>query len=338
MTNLAPGTVIRDTYTVVSFLGAGAFGKVYLARHRYMGLQALKVFPVRDHGDALEEAFVLTRLGHPNVVRVFEANTFFHAEQELGYFSMEFAEDGMLSSWLSEDRTLAQRLSLLPQLASALACAHSQAPPIVHRDIKPSNVLVKKATGGFEAKLSDFGLAKAIDLHTKLASAAGTYFYMAPEVFELGETPASDIYSLGLTFYEVLTGKHPFQVRVPAEANASTMVALVRSVRQQFIEPPQNIDSEIPATTSRIVMQMLAYDHHDRIQDGVELNQRFSGTGTKNDALSTKDLVAAALGKAQQQSTLDEAVALLKEAIRRDPSLDKEYGPLLNLWRKGIVQ
>lgn len=96
---LQSGELIRETYTVVRHLGSGAFGDVYLARHRYMGLQALKVFPRKDEVDALEEAYLLAKLSHPKIVRMFEANEFDRAGETLGYFSMEYVEGGPSLTW-----------------------------------------------------------------------------------------------------------------------------------------------------------------------------------------------------------------------------------------------
>ena len=340
MKELAIGTTIRDTYTVVRFLGQGAFGNVYLTRHRYMGLQAMKLFPVRGIEDALEEAFVLSRLGDPHIVRVFEANTFHLKGEEVGYFSMEYAEDGTLADWLSSTPSMNDRLAVLPQLASGLACAHSQSPPIVHRDIKPSNVLIKKSsTGSIEVKLSDFGLAKALDIETKLASAAGTYFYMAPEVFDGKESSASDIYSLGLTFYEVLTGRHPFQIKVPAEPSARTVAALVRATRTHQVEPPSAIDDEIPSDMNGVVVDILQFETAKRIQNAVDLRNRLSSFENRAPtSRSTDQLLADAFEKSRQQSTLDEAVQLLQSAMNSEMSVSREYGPLLDLLKRGIIQ
>lgn len=340
MKELAIGTTIRDTYTVVRFLGQGAFGNVYLTRHRFMGLQAMKLFPVRGNEEALEEAFVLSRLGDPHIVRVFEANTFLHRGEEVGYFSMEYAEDGTLADWLSLTPSLADRLSVLPQLTAGLACAHSQSPPIVHRDIKPSNVLVKKTSNNsIEVRLSDFGLAKALDIETKLASAAGTYFYMAPEVFDGKESTASDIYSLGLTLYEVLTGRHPFQIRVPAEPSARTVAALVRAARAQQVEPPSALDDDIPSDINGVVMDMLQFEPESRIQNAVDLRNRLSSFEHRPPmSRSTDQLLAEAFEKSKQQSTLDEAIQLLQSAMKSDMSVSREYGSLLELWKRGIIQ
>src|ERR1035438_10603244 len=93
---LRPSELVRDTHTIVHHLGSGAFGDVYLSRHRYMGLQAMKVFGFSEGTEALEEAYLLTKLGHPNIVRMFEANDFERAGVRYGYFTMEYVEGGTL--------------------------------------------------------------------------------------------------------------------------------------------------------------------------------------------------------------------------------------------------
>src|SRR5437016_2821752 len=99
MNKLPAGFVVRDTYTIVRYLGSGAFGDVYLARHRYMGLQALKVFQMANGSDLLQEAFILARIGHPNIIRVFEANDFTMNSQTYQYFSMEYVPGGTLANY-----------------------------------------------------------------------------------------------------------------------------------------------------------------------------------------------------------------------------------------------
>ena len=127
---LTAGLIVRDTYTIVRHLGSGAFADVYLARHRYMGVQALKVFIRQEGCDALEEAYLLAKLGHPNVVRMFEANEFESDGQRLGYFSMEYVGGGTLLEYLNPDMPLGERLGLGRNLLTGLSFAHQQSPPV----------------------------------------------------------------------------------------------------------------------------------------------------------------------------------------------------------------
>ena len=171
------GQIIRDTYAVVRHLGSGAFGDVYLARHRYMGLQAMKVFPRNDGVDALEEAYLLAKLSHSNIVRMFEANEFEWEGERFGYFSMEYVEGGTLLSVILTDLSLDARIGLAKDILAGLAFAHSQVPPIIHRDISPRRTFSLRNHKIVCVRRSvDFGLAKHVDRQSLVASAAGKYF------------------------------------------------------------------------------------------------------------------------------------------------------------------
>jgi len=216
---LKPGELVRDTHTIVRHLGSGAFGDVYLSRHRYMGLQAMKVFGFADGNEALEEAYLLAKLGHPNIVRMFEANDFERSGVCYGYFTMEYVEGGtLLSSFAAESLELHQKINLGRGIVSGLAYAHSQTPPVIHRDISPSNILLDRGQGPITGKISDFGLAKHVDRASLVASAAGKYVYMAPESFLGVHSTATDVYSAGIVLFELLTGRHPFAFVLSATA------------------------------------------------------------------------------------------------------------------------
>ncbi len=203
-------------YEIQGLLGEGGMGVVYRARHRDLDrVVALKVLPPgvdRRPGFAerfRREARALARLEHPNIVRVYD----FGETEGLYFLALEHV-DGVTLRDLIRDGEMEAReaLSIVPQICDAIQYAHDQG--IVHRDIKPENVLVSK---GGTVKLADFGLAKLIDPDaadptlTRQGQVMGTLHYMAPEQLE---TPndvdhRADIYSLGVVFYEMLTGELP---------------------------------------------------------------------------------------------------------------------------------
>jgi serine/threonine-protein kinase len=335
------GELIRDTYTIVRYLGGGAFGNVYLARHRYMGLQAMKIFALDKAKSALDEAFLLAKLQHPNIVRMFEANDFPLEKQEYGYFTMEYVDGGTLAAWNNEWHDFSQKIDVARQLITGLAHAHAQNPPIIHRDVKPTNMLIEK-TRGTVPKISDFGLAKAVDLQSKLASAAGTMIYMAPEGFEGHESTASDVYSLGMTLFELLTGKHPFSLRIPEEASQRTVSLLVESVRRQKIQRASGGDEILGSEWDEFFENVLAFRPDARPARAIEMLDLFEATVSKShDAISTESTARRAVAEALQaahRGDLTAALELLISACKQEPKLADEYGYLLDLWKRGIVQ
>lgn len=146
MALLSEGQSVRDTYEVERFLGEGAFAEVYRVRHRYLGRQALKLFKMAgltapEVEEMLGEAVLLSRIDHPNIVRVFDANTLNIDGQVYGYFTMEHVAGGSLDrfwrSYGTQFIPVATVVDLIRQVCRGLAAAHGQDPPVIHRDIKP---------------------------------------------------------------------------------------------------------------------------------------------------------------------------------------------------------
>lgn len=223
MALLEEGTKIRDTYEVERFLGEGAFAEVYRVNHKFLGRQAMKVFK-QTHLDAEEvtkmlgEAILLSRIGHPNIVRVFDANTLETKHGTCGFFTMEYVPGGTLDkfwrSYGTKHIQVGTCVDIIKQICRGLSVAHKANPPIIHRDIKPQNILVGYEADGLRARLSDFGLAKEVNPLTLLATAAGTLSFKPPEVFrkKRADSRAADIFALGATMYLLLTDELPFRV------------------------------------------------------------------------------------------------------------------------------
>ena len=130
---LKVGSTLRDTYTVLEKLGEGTFSEVFLVRHRFLGLQAMKVFKSNSHSptsDQFKEAFILSKLAHPNIVRIFEANKIGVTSGETSYVTMEHAAGGTLHSFLSSRPRLRPDISVRfqKQICAGLSAAHSQEP------------------------------------------------------------------------------------------------------------------------------------------------------------------------------------------------------------------
>src|SRR5947199_1726898 len=201
---------------ILGLIGQGGMGAVYKARQQQLDrLVAVKILPAETSQDPAfaerftREARALARLNHPNIVTVYD----FGQTDGFYYFLMEFI-DGTTLRHLLADRKLTPReaLAIVPQICEALQYAHDRG--IVHRDIKPENILTDKAG---RVKIADFGLAKLVETEpqsqrlTQPREVMGTPHYMAPEQVEKPQfvDHRADIYSLGVVFYEMLTGELP---------------------------------------------------------------------------------------------------------------------------------
>lgn len=356
--------MIRDTYEVERLLGEGGFAEVYRVRHRFLGRQAMKVFKApgttaadieRDIGEAL----LLSRMKHPNIVELFDANVLEISGDRHGYFTMTYMPGGTLDRrWRSFDRDLMpveEVVEIVRQVCLGLKVAHRSTPPIVHRDIKPQNVLVGFNDDGITARLSDFGLAKAVHPLTLLASARGTISFKPPESLDGLDSCAADIWSLGAMTYLLLTDEMPLPAL--SESDFRDPARFLRPIR-----PPRMYNINVDAGLESVIFRCLAADPQDRYQDAGDLlvdlekwRPGFEASGASASATrkSSKDAIALASphdlrGEAREAldqaneaardpSNLWAAADLLEEAISKDASLRDTYETQLRLWRKGIM-
>ena len=208
-------------YVIVSELGRGGMGVVYLAQHTSLGrIVALKV--IRSGGGAtsdlemrfLREARTIARLSHPHIVAVHDAGR----DRGHAYFSMDYFEEGDLARRLRLQAFAPREAAkLLRSVAEAIAYSHAEG--VLHRDLKPSNIMLVAGT----PRVADFGLASELDSGSGLTARTavlGTPHYLAPEALSRGSAAhgvPSDIYSLGVILHEMLTGRTPFAGASPAE-------------------------------------------------------------------------------------------------------------------------
>jgi len=275
----AVGTTLRNKYRILAQVGKGGMGHVYKALHLHFNeVRALKVMdPGLTEREEfvrrfLREAFVARRLQHPHAVRVDDVD---QTEDGRYCIVMEFIDGRMLRDVLRPEGALpvARACSIAKQVASALDASHQLG--IIHRDIKPENIALVREADGDLVKVLDFGITKlregclkeeagALSLAaTGTVFAVGTPEYMSPEqVLQKELDGRSDLYSLGLVFYEMLTGDLPFR----AESQAEWFVAQVGEAPRPLHEKAASLG--IPTGIADLVMSMLEKDPCRRPADG----------------------------------------------------------------------
>jgi serine/threonine protein kinase len=356
------GEKIGDVYEVETFLGEGAFAEVYRVRHRFLGRQAMKVFKrtnitIEETEEMLSEAILLSRIGHPNIVRVFNADILKTQRGLCGFFTMEYVAGGTLDRyWRSFGQgfiPLDQTVEVVKQICQGLVVAHSASPPIIHRDIKPQNILVGYDGAGICLRLSDFGLAKRVNPMTLIASARGTLAFKAPEFLERQDSTRSDIWAVGMTMYLLLTDQLPYADTDEAEFISG------RHWKRPII-PPSGLNIDVDPTLDSITMKALAMKPEDRYKDAQEMLVALSywqksepvvekgsvpylssvktalGDGTPLDRAKADNMVESAFKVACEPGRLMEAADLLEEAMNAAPEFRNQYEYQLLLWRKGI--
>lgn len=264
----AGGPLRFRRYEVIRELGRGAMGTVYLARdtvgHRNVAVKTLKPEGVDEPDVALmkerffREAGSVRQLAHPAVVKVYDSGE----ERGTAFFAMELL-DGITLRELCAKRghlTIKRALEIAACVADALAYAHSK--NVVHRDIKPENIMI---LSNGDVKITDFGVAKLLDVsQTQSGVVLGTPNYMSPEQLTGGKVDGrSDLFSLGVVLYELLTGVRPFQARNIAE--------MLRLHESHTPAPPSTIRPDIPEAVDAIALRALQRNPAERYQQGEQM-------------------------------------------------------------------
>lgn len=244
------GMFINDRYEIIDKVGSGGMADVYKAKdHRLNRFVAVKILKAEFSNDVKfvekfrAEAQAAAGLSHPNVVNVYDVGD----ENDMYYIVMELVEGITLKSFIERKGKLGvkEAVGIAIQIAQGMEAAHSN--HIVHRDIKPQNIIISREG---KVKVTDFGIAKAISSDTVTSNAMGSVHYLSPEQARGGfSDEKSDIYSLGVTMYEMLTGRVPFV--------GENTVSVALSHLQDDPIPLRSLEPSIPVSLDRIVQKCM---------------------------------------------------------------------------------
>ena len=246
-------------YKIIAPLGSGGFGTVYLAQDTWIDKKVAIKVPHRqglDFGELLREPRLLASVSHPNIVAITTAEK----QENVFFIVMEYVQGETLENLIAAKGALElnRALDFTCQICNAVDHAHTQG--VIHRDLRPANVLV---TDNDMLKVADFGTSRFLEIAAHGTTVIGSPPYMAPEQFHGKAVFASDIYSLGVTMYQMLTGMLPYDTPAPAD--------LDKLMSGELVTPPKLKNQAIPKAISDIVMRAMAPEIKDRYQRAPDL-------------------------------------------------------------------
>jgi len=245
---------IIGKYKILSTIGSGGFGTVYLAEDTWIDKKVALKVPHKqnlDFGELLREPRLLATLNHPNIVAILTAEK----QENVFFIVMEFVPGETLETVIARDGALdlPRALDYTCQICNAVDHAHRHG--VLHRDLRPSNVLV---TENGLLKVADFGTSRFLEIAAHGTTVIGSPPYMAPEQFQGKAVFASDLYSLGVTMYQMLTGVLPYDTPSPAD--------LDRLMRGELVSNPRMKNPKVPRAIGDIVVKALAPEITSRYQ------------------------------------------------------------------------
>jgi serine/threonine-protein kinase len=246
-------------YKIIAPLGSGGFGTVYLAQDTWIDKKVAIKVPHRqnlDFGELLREPRLLASVSHPNIVSI----TTSEKQENVFFIVMEYVQGETLENLIAASGALdvTRTLDFTCQICNAVDHAHRQG--VIHRDLRPANVLV---TDHDMLKVADFGTSRFLEIAAHGTTVIGSPPYMAPEQFHGKAVFASDLYSLGVTMYQMLTGVLPYDAPAPAD--------LDRLMSGELVSPPRLKNPAIPKAINDIVMRAMAPDVTTRYQRASDL-------------------------------------------------------------------
>lgn len=326
------GMIIGDRYEILEKIGTGGMSDVYKAKdHKLNRLVAVKVLKQEFSENAnfvskfRIEAQAAAGLMHPNIVNVYDVGE----ENGIYYIVMELVEGITLKKYIEKKARLSvkEAVSIAIQVSMGIEAAHNN--HIIHRDIKPQNIIISKEG---KVKVTDFGIAKAATSNTITSNVMGSVHYTSPEQARGGYSDEkSDIYSLGITMFEMLTGRVPF--------NGETTVAIAIKHIQEEMPSPREYVSEIPISVEQIVFKCCQKSPDRRYQSMGELitdlkrslmtpDEDFVKVVNPDEDGSTKMISDSDMQRIKKQSvrrdSMEEAMHLRKEADVKK-SVKKKY-------------
>jgi eukaryotic-like serine/threonine-protein kinase len=246
-------------YKIIAPLGSGGFGTVYLAQDTWIDKKVAIKVPHRqglDFGELLREPRLLASVSHPNIVAITTAEK----QDNVFFIVMEYVPGETLENIIAARGPLElnRALDYTCQICNAVDHAHRQG--VIHRDLRPANVLVGEHD---MLKVADFGTSRFLEIAAHGTTVIGSPPYMAPEQFHGKAVFASDLYSLGVTLYQMLTGVLPYEAPAPAD--------LDKLMSGELVSPPRLKNPAIPKSINDIVMKAMAPDVANRYQRASDL-------------------------------------------------------------------
>ena len=329
------GMIVGDRYDILERIGTGGMSDVYKAKdHKLNRMVAVKVLKQEFSENAnfvskfRVEAQAAAGLAHPNIVNVYDVGE----ENGVYYIVMELVEGITLKKYIEKKARLSvkEAVSIAIQVSMGIEAAHNN--HIIHRDIKPQNIIISKEG---KVKVTDFGIAKAATSNTITSNVMGSVHYTSPEQARGGYSDEkSDVYSLGITMFEMLTGRVPF--------NGETTVAIAIKHIQEEMPSPRDYVSEIPVSVEQIVFKCCQKSPDRRYQSMGELitdlkrslmtpDEDFVKMVDPDEDGSTKMISSGERQKIKKQSVnrdgMEEAMHLRREADVKKSVKKKRYVP-----------
>lgn len=309
------GIVLGKRYEVLSKVGAGGMADVYKGRdqmlNRYVAIKVLKKEFREDENFVRKfrsEAQASAGLLHPNVVNVYDVGE----DRGLYYMVMELVEGITLKEYIEKKGRLSHKevISIAIQMCSGIGAAHAAG--IIHRDIKPQNIIISKDG---KVKVTDFGIAKAVTSNTISTNAMGSVHYTSPEQARGGfSDQKSDIYSIGITLYEMVTGQVPFD-------GDSTVSVAIKHLQEE-ITAPSELASDIPYSLEQIILKCTQKNAERRYPNTDELIQDLKRSLVDPDG---DFVVIPPLGNADTLIITDEELDEIQNSYDEDEYDEDEY-------------
>lgn len=264
------GKVLNNRYEIIEKIGEGGMAEVYKAKcrvlNRFVAIKILKNEFIDDETFASKfkrEAQAAASLSHPNIVNIYDVGNINNKDGNTPYIVMEYIKGKTLKEIIIDKGKLSSKETIFYSLQMSEAIEHAHSNKIVHRDIKPHNIMINDNN---RVKVTDFGIARAVTSSTVTigSDALGSVHYISPEQARGGYTDEkSDIYSMGIVMYEMVTGKLPF--------NADTAVAVALKHIQEKIVSPREIESSIPKDLESIILKCVSKNQSERYQNMSEV-------------------------------------------------------------------